>query len=160
MMQLREEVCDMRRNHKAVLKNNVFKKIELCDSERVVCPVRENRDNLNMKGDQRRAVMKDDSEKEITEDVEVFSVAENNSAIFIRDQYSPVVDYIPVESLLVLKCKSNGKSARALKDDGCNTNVVSRSFAAKNRDKLKSVHRNVIIKHSNKHTTEKSSETI
>jgi hypothetical protein len=35
------------------------------------------------------------------------------------------VDSIPVEPLFVMDGTLNGKRARILKDDGCNTNVVS-----------------------------------
>lgn len=115
-----------------------------------------------MKSDQSRAVVKADSEKNVTQDFEISTVTETNSAIFIYDECTPAGHCISVESLLDRQYSFNGKSARALKDNGCNTNVACMSFASKIRDKVKIVKRNVFVKHSNKHkhTIEKSPEFI
>ena len=49
------------------------------------------------------------------------------------DDNIPTEETIHLEHLLVLSGTMNGLSVRVLKDDGCNTNVVSREFLDKYR---------------------------
>jgi hypothetical protein len=57
-------------------------------------------------------------------------------------------DIIPIEPLFVLDGMLNGKPVRILKDDGCNTNVVSRKFVERNAEAFKMKSRNVMVNHS------------
>ena len=58
-----------------------------------------------------------------------FSSAESNAIIRSCDDNIPTEGPIPVERLLVLSGTMNGLSVKVLKDDGCNTNVVSKSVS-------------------------------
>lgn len=53
-----------------------------------------------------------------------------------------------------------GQQVNVLKDDGCNTNVMSTSFVNKNRHLLNIAKKSAIINHSNSKTTEKASEIV
>lgn len=53
-----------------------------------------------------------------------------------------------------------GKSVVALKDDGCNTNVISKAFVKQNRRLLKIRKTRSVINHSDKARTETSSEIV
>ena len=67
---------------------------------------------------------------------------------------------IPVEDLIVVEGTLNGESARILKDDGCNTNVVSRDFYADHSHLFEVRESPIVVSHSRKGTTEHSSRVI
>ena len=69
-------------------------------------------------------------------------------------------DPIPVEDLIVLDGLLEGKKVSVLKDDGCNTNVVSRDFFEKNRGLFKWKECDVEVRHSKSGSVENSSEVI
>ena len=69
-------------------------------------------------------------------------------------------DPIPVEDLIILDGLLEGKKVSVLKDDGCNTNVVSRDFFEKNRGLFKWRERDVEARHSKTDSVENSSEVI
>ena len=79
-----------------------------------------------------------------------------------RDDNIPTERPILVERLLVLRGTMNSLSLKVLKDDGCNTNVVSREFLAKFRSRniFEVFLENVTVQHSQKGTTENASEVI
>jgi Aspartyl protease len=54
----------------------------------------------------------------------------------------------------------NGKPVRILKDDGCNTNVVSRKFVQRNAEAFKTVRRNVKVNHSDDDRVEQAAQII
>lgn len=53
-----------------------------------------------------------------------------------------------------------GQQALVLKDDGCNTNAMSRSYSNKNRHLLKTKKAEFVILHSNNDTTEEANEIM
>ena len=67
---------------------------------------------------------------------------------------------IPVDPLIVLDGKRNGVNLRVLKDDGCNTNVVSKGFVKKFQHCLKVVDDNIMVQHSNKDSKERASQIV
>ncbi len=67
---------------------------------------------------------------------------------------------LPLETLMVVEGSLNGKPIRVLKDDGCNTNAVSREFLKFNSELFKVVQRPVEVMHSEYNTVEKASEVI
>ena len=99
---------------------------------------------------------------EVGRDVPKFSSAESNAMIRSRDENIPAEEPIPVELLLVLSGAMNGLSVKVLKDNGCNTNVVSREFLAKYRSRniFELSQKNVTVEHSQKGTKEEASEVI
>ena len=90
------------------------------------------------------------------------SSAESNAINRSHDDNIPMEDWIPVERLLVLSGTVNGLSVKVLKDDGCNTNAVSREFLAKYRGRniFEVCQENVTVQHSQKGTKEEASEVI
>lgn len=72
----------------------------------------------------------------------------------------PIDEPIPMDDLIVLEGFLDGKRVRVLKDDGCNTNVVSREFFNKNRKNFKWKNCNVEVSHSQKGSVENSSKSI
>ena len=70
-------------------------------------------------------------------DLEVRCEEVETNAI-IRDKNDiPTDELVPVASLIVLSGKLNGISVRVLKDDGCNTNVISRKFFGLHRQRFR-----------------------
>lgn len=69
-------------------------------------------------------------------------------------------DIVPVEELIVLNGALDGRKVKVLKDDGCNTNVVSRNFFEKNKSSFKWKRCNVEVRHSKQDSVERSSEVI
>jgi hypothetical protein len=57
-------------------------------------------------------------------------------------------DSIRIKPLLVLRGKFNGLPVKILKDDGCNTNVVSRAFVKKHENLFNVVNKKMILNHS------------
>lgn len=53
-----------------------------------------------------------------------------------------------------------GRQVNILKDDGCNTNVISKSFVNQHRHLLKIKPASIIINHSDKNATEKAQEMV
>ena len=67
---------------------------------------------------------------------------------------------LPIEDLLVLRGSLGGKKVRVLKDDGCNTNVVSHEFFKKNRKFFKWKKCDAEVNHSKLGSVENASEVI
>lgn len=67
---------------------------------------------------------------------------------------------IPVAPLIVLDGSLNGIRVQVLKDDGCNTNIVSERLVKMYRKKFKIVNRKVVIQHSKSDSNENSSQVI
>ena len=61
---------------------------------------------------------------------------------------------MPITDLFVLEGSMNGIRVDVLKDDGCNTNVISREFAKRNEHRLRFVSRKMSVAHSSKNTDE------
>lgn len=58
---------------------------------------------------------------------------ETNATVHELCEDIPIDGPIPMEDLIVLDGSLEGKRVRVLKDDGCNTNVVSHEFFRKHR---------------------------
>jgi len=67
---------------------------------------------------------------------------------------------IPLEPLLVLKGKLNSVSVRVLKDDGCNTNVVSKKIVDLNRQRFTVRKEKFVVQHSKDGENEEASKII
>ena len=67
---------------------------------------------------------------------------------------------VPLEDLFVLDGSLEGKRVKVLKDDGCNTNVVSHEFFQKNRKFFRWKSCNVEVKHSKSGSLENSTQVI
>lgn len=67
---------------------------------------------------------------------------------------------VPTKPLITFDGTIGGKKITVLKDDGCNTNVLSKDFVQKHRDLLNIRREDTIISHSDKRYTESSSEII
>ncbi len=72
----------------------------------------------------------------------------------------PIDEPIPMDDLIVLEGLLDGEKVNVLKDDGCNTNVVSREFFNENRKFFKWKNCNVEVCHSRKGSVENSSKSI
>lgn len=68
--------------------------------------------------------------------------------------------YAPIEELIKLKGIMAGQQVTVLKDDGCNTNVISKSFVNKNRHLLETKSTCVNINHSYRKVVEEASEVV
>ena len=75
-------------------------------------------------------------------------------------QYIYENEEVPTEPLIVLKGTINGRRATMLKDDGCNTNIVSKEFLMKSRSLFKIVKTDTSIHHSKKGSGERANEMI
>jgi Retroviral aspartyl protease len=73
---------------------------------------------------------------------------ESNDLFGCRD------DSIPIKPLLLLRGKFKGIPVKILKDDGCNTNVVSRAFVKKHENLFNSVNKKLIVNNSCEGQTE------
>jgi hypothetical protein len=71
-----------------------------------------------------------------------------------------VVVVTPIEPLFIMNGTLNGKNVRILKDDGCNTNVVSRKFVQSNAEAFKTMCRNVTVTHSAEDRVEQATQII
>lgn len=69
-------------------------------------------------------------------------------------------DSIPVEPLLVIEGLMNGKPVRILKDDGCNTNVISKEFYAAHPDLFEARETSVVVSHSQRGSAETSTHVV
>ncbi len=67
---------------------------------------------------------------------------------------------MPLETLIVLEGSLNGKRVRVLKEDGCNTNVVSGEFLKNKSESFKVLKRPVEVMHSEDNTLEKASAEL
>lgn len=67
---------------------------------------------------------------------------------------------LPTAELFVLRGLIKGHQVRALKDDGCNTNIISVEFFERNRHLFKTEDATVHISHSEKNTVETASKII
>jgi hypothetical protein len=69
-------------------------------------------------------------------------------------------DSIPIEPLFVMDGTFMGKPVCILKDNRCNTNVVSRNFVQKNAEAFKTVSRNVKVNHSDDDLVEQATQIL
>ena len=69
-------------------------------------------------------------------------------------------DEVPVEELMIIDGNLEGKNVKVLKDDGCNTNVVSKAFFNKNRKLFKWRRDDIEVWHSKSKSLENSTEVI
>ena len=64
------------------------------------------------------------------------------------------------EKLIVLEALLNDIPLRAIKDDGCNTNVISRDFFELHAELFDVVEKNFQVSHSNKESTEVATKIV
>lgn len=69
-------------------------------------------------------------------------------------------DLLPVERLIVLTGEMEGRSVAVLKDDDCNTNVVSKEFVNHNPHLFDLRECNISVTHSKKDSTEHAHQLI
>lgn len=81
-----------------------------------------------------------------------------HSTIF--DDVESKAEKIPVESLLVLQGELVCRKVAVLKDDGCNTNVISKDFATRNAHLFDIRDCDIPVSHSKKDTTEVATQII
>lgn len=67
---------------------------------------------------------------------------------------------VPIAELIVLEGLLNSIPVRILKDDGCNTNVVSKSFLSENRGMFEIKQAATSLSHSKRGSTEVASEVV
>ena len=67
---------------------------------------------------------------------------------------------VPIDDLILLNGSLGGIRVKVLKDDGCNTNVVSQEFFRRNRKNFNWKGCNVEVSHSHKGSVENSSQVI
>lgn len=77
-----------------------------------------------------------------------------------REKPSVTEGSVPVAELITLKGLLNSTLVHILKDDGCNTNVVSRTFLENNRDLFRVKETRTLLSHSKVDTTEEASEVV
>ena len=71
-----------------------------------------------------------------------------------------VDDSIPIATLIVLDGCLNGIPVRVLKNDGCNTNVISKEFFNFHADCFDVIEKRVEISHSNRENTEIATQIV
>lgn len=86
--------------------------------------------------------------------------AEFNTVARDQDKTISTDGPIPVARLLVLAGRPNGIAVMVLKDDGCNTNVVSSEFVKKHRDVFEIPRVKTAVSHYEKGSTKIASETV
>jgi hypothetical protein len=79
---------------------------------------------------------------------------------FNRDGCRPGSIRIPIKHLRLLRGKFIGIPVKILKDDGCNTSVVSRLFVKKHENLLNVVNEKMIVNHSCNGQTEEVSQVV
>ena len=67
---------------------------------------------------------------------------------------------IPVAPLIIIEGRLKGVTVHVLKDDGCNTNVISKEFFAAHPNLFETRELPVVVSHSKKGTTEISNTII
>lgn len=92
----------------------------------------------------------------------VDSLSENpaEDRVQFNGQYIHDDKEVPIKPLIVLEGTINGKNVRMLKDDGCNTNLVSKEFLKRNRRLFKVISTITSIQHSMQGSGERASEMI
>ncbi len=85
---------------------------------------------------------------------------ETNTTLREKGENISIDDPIPMDVLMVLNGKLEGRRVKVLKDDGCNTNVVSKEFFKRNRKYFNVKKCNVEVSHSQKGSVENSSQAI
>ncbi len=85
---------------------------------------------------------------------------ETNTTFREKGKDIPIEGPIPMDDLIALEGSLDGKSVQVLKDDGCNTNVVSQEFFEKNRKYFNWKKCDVEVSHSQRGAVETSSEAI
>lgn len=68
--------------------------------------------------------------------------------------------YVPVVELIILGCFLNYTLVHTLKDDGCNTNVVSKTFLTKYRYLFRVKDTRTVLSPYKVDTTEEASEVV
>jgi hypothetical protein len=69
-------------------------------------------------------------------------------------------DSIPIKPLFVMNGTLNDRNVLILKDDGCNTNVVSKKFVQNNSEAFKTVRRNFTVNHSAEDKVEQATQVL
>ena len=85
---------------------------------------------------------------------------ESNAIVREESSDSPTDGPIPVAPLMVLDGKLNGVSVRVLKDDGCNTNVISQRLLSRFRNRFQVMKSKTVVQHSRDGSREESSEVV
>ena len=85
------------------------------------------------------------------------SNVETNTAFCMGNEKAKVNDRVPMSELLLLDGFLDEKRVRVLKDDGCNTNVMSYEFFKKNKNILRWENCKVEVRHSKSGSIENSS---
>ena len=83
-----------------------------------------------------------------------------SNTMLSHEDYIPTDGSIPVEPLIVLNGWRHGRAVKVLKDDGCNTNVVSTQFLRNNRKLFKIAKVRSCLNHSQRDTSEEFEELI
>ena len=76
------------------------------------------------------------------------------------DTKALIDETLPIERLIVIEALLNDIPVRALKDDGCNTNVISRDFFELHAELFDVVEKKVQVSHSNKESTEVATKIV
>ncbi len=85
---------------------------------------------------------------------------ESNMANAERSEKTSIDEPITMEDLLGLEGSIHGHRFRILKDDGCNTNVVSHEFLRANHEKFNWENCNVDVSHSMKDSFENALKVV
>jgi len=88
------------------------------------------------------------------------SMKVGSNSITRNHQNISIDEPIPIEPLIVLNGTLNGVPVRVLKDDGCNTNIVSQRVVDRCRASFQCTERKVTIQHSRKGSDEVSSKVV
>lgn len=67
---------------------------------------------------------------------------------------------IPIAELLVLRGLLKRQQVRILKDDGCNTNIISKAFYERHKHAFQVEDVHVVISHSKENTTERATKSV
>jgi Aspartyl protease len=82
------------------------------------------------------------------------SSCESNEIIDGRDES------IPISPLIIFKGTFNGIPVKILKDDGCNTNVVSKAFVKNHKALFQVVNKKMSVNHSCEGQTEEVAQVV
>lgn len=87
-------------------------------------------------------------------------IIESNKAYGVLDNVSSSVIAVPVRPVFVFWVMLNGFAVNVLKDEECNTNVISSNFLRRNKDTTSKSKANISISHSWQDNLDKSSEIV
>lgn len=92
--------------------------------------------------------------------VEFRRMTESDTIVQNQKENIPSDDPIPVEPLLVLNGTLNSLPVQLLKDDGCNTNIVSKRLVNRNRYFFRLAKKSCVIQHSKEYANEITTDMI